>query len=151
MKSFLLTTLLCAFALTAHGADFTGNWYIDLRTKEERKKQVECGSASFELTQLSNNEIIGTHSFATKGCGRLNEAGLVKGVANGRSAILIVTSGRNNAQVKGKAVLKNGFLYWQVIEDISPDATAGNGLILSKGKLIKSKSQNREANALVTP
>lgn len=140
MKSLLLTLPLCTFTLIAQGADFTGNWYIDLRTKEEIKKQVECGSASFELTQLPNNEIVGTHSFATKGCGRLNEAGPVKGIANGRSAILIVTSGRNDAQVKGKAILRNGFLYWQIIEEISLGSPAGDGLILGKGKLRKLKN-----------
>jgi hypothetical protein len=50
---------------------FSGEWEIDLRTPQEKKQRLECGTASFKLSQRGE-KISGEHSMATVGCGRLN-------------------------------------------------------------------------------
>lgn len=132
MKNYKIAALLITVVLStpAHGADFNGKWSIDLRTDDQKKHNIECGTASFTLSQLDNNAIVGSHEFYPVGCGRINEGSPVEGKVNGSTAILVITSGRNNAVVKGKATLKNGKLYWHVLKELSPGDPPNDGLIL---------------------
>jgi hypothetical protein len=123
----------------AHAArsSYSGTWEIDLRSESERKANAECGFAIFELKQVGN-QITGEHSFATVGCGRLNEGGegTVQGTVHKGKAVLIVTSGRNGAVVRGVAKLKGSNLVWQTLKEIKPGAPQGDSpLILGSGVL----------------
>jgi len=116
-------------------APFAGTWSIDLRTPAQKKEKVECGTATFKLTQ-TGTKIVGNHFFATAHCGRLNEGGgeTVKGIAVGATAVLVVTSGRNGQIVLGSATVRAGALHWQVTDEIKPGEPDGDsGLILHKG------------------
>lgn len=118
---------------------FTGIWTIDLRSPEQKKQKLTCGSATFELTQ-TDTKITGNHYFATVQCGRMNEggAGTVKGVVVGSTAVLVVTSGRNGAIVMGSAKLNRGALEWQTLEDIKDGEPPDDSpLILWKGTLLR--------------
>ncbi|CAN7767177.1 hypothetical protein LJR084_007427 [Variovorax sp. LjRoot84] len=116
---------------------FTGTWTIDLRTPAERQRSVECGTAEFVLTQ-TGDAISGTHSMAVAGCGRLNEGGPVRGVAVGKTAVLVVTSGRNGAIALGTAKLSKGKLQWRQVEEIKAGSPEGDSpLILGNGWLAR--------------
>ena len=136
--------LLSAIALLtqsvrAADAKFSGTWSIDLRTPEQKAKNAECGEASFVLMQVGK-EIAGSHTMSTVGCGRLNEGGegTVKGRVVGTRALLLVTSGRNGATVKGVATLRNNVLFWETKEEVRAGEPAGDSpLILGSGSLIK--------------
>jgi hypothetical protein len=134
-----LAGLLPVLALAA-GPDFSGQWTIDMRTPAERQNKVECGIASFTLSQTGES-INGEHSFSTPGCGRLNEggAGSVKGLIVGATAVLVVTSGRNGAMVLGKATLSRGKLHWVTVQEIRLGEPEGESpLILGAGVLSRS-------------
>lgn len=129
--------LLPAHSACAADGNFSGTWFIDLRTAEQRAQNAECGGASFVLNQ-AGNRLTGSHTFATVGCGRLNEGGegTVKGKIVGNRAHLVVTSGRNGAVVKGIATLKGDTLYWETKEEIKAGEPQGDSpLILGKGLL----------------
>jgi hypothetical protein len=136
--------LILAIAFTtqsasAADAEFSGTWSIDLRTPEQRAQKAECGEAAFVLTQVGK-KITGSHTMATVGCGRLNEGGegTVKGRVVGNRAILIVTSGRNGAVVRGIATLEKNVLFWETKEEVKEGEPAGDSpLILGKGSLTK--------------
>jgi hypothetical protein len=130
-------TLGLAISAQAAGVDFSGKWSIDLRSPTERKRNVECGSASFSLSQIGDR-VSGSHEFATPGCGRLNEGGdgTVKGFVIGSTAVLVVTSGRNGAIVMGRAVRKGNSLHWQIQEEIRQGEPEGDSpLIFGQGIL----------------
>ncbi|MFS2036318.1 hypothetical protein ACEN8I_20010 [Polaromonas sp. CT11-55] len=116
---------------------FTGTWSIDLRTPAEKKDKVECGTAVFKLSQ-TGAKIVGDHSMATPGCGRMNEGGegTVKGLVVGGTAVLTVTSARNGQIVFGSAKVRGDSLHWQVSEEIKAGEPEGDsGLILQSGVL----------------
>ncbi len=134
-----LALLTSVASTTVHAQGFAGNWDIDLRNAEQRKNGVECGGASFELSQ-EGNRIRGSHSMVTAGCGRQNEGGpeTVKGVVLNGKAVLVVTSTRNRAVVMGVAQVKNGRLQWQVLEEIRASEQEGDSpLILHSGVLLR--------------
>jgi hypothetical protein len=125
----------------AAAADFSGTWSIDLRTPAERSRKAECGVAQFVLKQ-TKDQITGSHMFATTDCGRINEGGedTVKGIVVGDVAILVVTSGRNEAVVIGTAKIKGDSLYWETRETIRPGQPEGDSpLILGKGALLRER------------
>ncbi|RYE67975.1 MAG: hypothetical protein EOO81_09900 [Oxalobacteraceae bacterium] len=129
--------LLACMGSTSAAEAFTGTWTIDLRTPVERQRGAECGAAEFVLTQ-TGNDLIGTHSMATSGCGRLNEGGSVRDVVVGKTAVLVVTSGRNGATKLGTAKLLNGKLRWRQIEEIKAGEPEGDSpLILGSGSLVR--------------
>ena len=146
MYTLSLTLVGCILAVSSINAfavpvNFSGSWSIDLRTPAERQRKVECGSATFKLSQVGD-KIVGDHFFATPNCGRVNEGGpeSVKGVAIGSTAVLVVTSGRNGGIVMGKASIKNGFLHWQTLEEIKLGEPQGDSpLILGNGVLSRVK------------
>ena len=77
---------------------------------------------------------------ATVGCGRVNEGGdgTVKGIVINDTAVLVVTSGRNDAVVMGTATLREGALHWQTLEEIRAGEPEGDSpLILGKGVLTR--------------
>lgn len=140
-KTVLLSACLPTVCL-AQQAPFSGIWSIDLRSTQERRQRVECGTATLELSQ-TGDRIVGNHYMATSKCGRLNEGGdgTVKGIVVGNTAVLVVTSGRNGAIVLGSAKLDRGVLVWQATEEIKAGEPAGDSpLILDKGSLIRSKN-----------
>ena len=138
----------CVVVLFAsHGfaaeTNFSGHWTIDLRTKQERAQKRDCGSAAFILKQTGET-IVGDHTFATVGCGRLNEDGSasVQGVVVGTTAVLAVTSGRNGAMVLGTAIRQGKRLHWRTVREIRPSDSDGDSpLILDKGTLTLDASQ----------
>ena len=126
---------LVAPCAIAQPGSFNGEWAIDLRSFAQRKSKVECGVASFKLSQRGD-QVTGDHSMAPAGCGRMNEGGegTVKGVVVGSTAVLAVTSGRNGQVVLGTANVQGGALHWRVREEIKPGEPEGDsGLILNKG------------------
>jgi hypothetical protein len=117
--------------------DFSGTWSIDLRSSVERAQKTECGFATFVISQAGDS-ITGNHYMATAGCGRFNDGGeeTVKGVVIGSTAVLVVTSSRNDAIVLGVATLRNGKLVWRTRDDIKAGSPEGDSaLILSQGIL----------------
>lgn len=129
--------LLCRVGSCAAGESFTGTWAIDLRTAAERQRSAECGMAEFVLKQ-TGTAIAGTHSMVVVGCGRLNEGGPVKGVVVGSTAVLVVTSGRNDAIALGTAKLSKGKLLWRQVEEIKAAVQDGDSpLILGEGLLTR--------------
>jgi len=142
MRSLTAFLIICIpLAPLARAADFSGTWEIDLRNPSERARKVECGVASFELAQ-SGDRVIGSHTLATVGCGRINEGGsqTVKGVVVNDTAVLVVTSGRNGAVVLGSAALRGNRLHWRTLDEIRPGEPAGDSpLILGQGVLSRVK------------
>lgn len=144
MRTHLIQILAClglALCVPAkaqgRSAPFTGTWSIDLRTPAEKKDKVECGTAVFKLSQ-TGSKIVGDHSMATPGCGRMNEGGeaSVKGLVVAGTAVLTVTSARNGQIVLGSAKVHGDSLHWQVSEEIKPGEPEGDsGLILQGGVL----------------
>ena len=129
--------LLARVGSTSAAEAFTGTWAIDLRTPVERQRGVECGAAEFVLTQ-TGNDLTGTHSMTTSGCGQLNEGGPVRGVVVGKTAVLVVTSGRNGAIAMGTAQILYGKLRWRQIEEIKAGEPEGDSpLILGSGSLVR--------------
>jgi len=112
-------------------ADFSGVWTKDLRTKVEIKNNVECGHALFDLKQ-NGDQITGSHSFVTVGCGRQNEGGdgTVRGVVVGNVAVLTVISGRNGAVAIGKAKRKGNVLYWQYLDEMKRGEPEGDAPLI---------------------
>ena len=141
IRRVLITSAIALVTQSVRAADakFSGTWSIDLRTPEQRAQSAECGEASFVLRQVGK-EITGSHTMATVGCGRLNEGGegTVKGQVVGSRALLLVTSSRNGATVKGVATLRNNTLFWETKEIVKAGEPAGDSpLILGKGSLTK--------------
>lgn len=139
IRRVLLVSAIALAAQNVRAADakFSGTWSIDLRTHEQKAQNADCGGASFVL-KLIGKAITGSHTMATVGCGRLNEGGegTVKGHVVGNRALLVVTSGRNGAVVKGVATLRNDTLYWETKEEIKAGEPEGDSpLILDKGLL----------------
>ncbi|MFZ6862819.1 hypothetical protein ACO0K7_09300 [Undibacterium sp. Ji67W] len=137
----LVATLISviSFHPATAGETFSGTWEIDLRSKAEKIKNIECGTAIFELSQ-NGVQIVGSHSMATSGCGRINEGGegTVKGVVIGQTAVLVITSGRNGAIVMGTAKLIKNALEWTTLDEIKAgDLNGDSALILDKGMLSK--------------
>lgn len=131
----VIVTASCLSAANAAPSNFSGNWFIDLRTSAEREQKLDCGAAEFDLTQ-SGDRIVGSHSMATVGCGRLNEGGAetVKGVVVAGTAVLVVTSARNGAVVMGTGRLHGGELHWQTLDEIRRGEPAGDSpLIMGRG------------------
>ena len=141
--SRLVQLLMLAVGLVAFsgavlaGESFTGVWTIDLRTAPERQRGAECGRAEFVLTQ-TGEAVAGSHSMATVDCGRVNDGGAVSGVVVGNTAVLVVTSGRNEAIAMGTAKLTRGKLQWRTVEEIKAGTPEGDSpLILSRGTLTR--------------
>lgn len=134
---FMCVTVLALSHAGAVAKGFSGEWEIDLRTPQEQKLRLECGTARFKLSQRGE-KISGEHWMATVGCGRLNEGGegTVSGMARGTTAVLTVTSGRNGQVVRGVAKLEGRALHWQTVEEIKRGEPEGDsGLILGSGVL----------------
>ena len=137
--AYAVSIFLLSTSLAEAAPNFSGSWSVDLRSAEEKRNNVECGAATFDLVQ-SKNEIIGNHAFATPGCGRLNEGGegTVKGKVKGSVATLTVTSGRNGAVFVGTATLKGNTIAWAVSKQLSSGVPEGDSpLVLQKGVLIR--------------
>lgn len=135
----VIATVLCLSAANAAPFSFSGNWLVDLRTTTERAQKLDCGTAEFNLTQ-TGDRVVGSHSMATVGCGRLNGGGAetVKGVVVSGIAVLVVTSGRNGAVVMGTGTLRGDELHWQTLDEIRPGEPEGDSpLILGRGVLTR--------------
>ena len=143
-RFYAIQTLACltlGFSALANAQSlstpFTGKWSIDLRTPSERKENVDCGKAVFDLSQ-TGTRIVGSHAMATPRCGRMNDGGegTVKGLVIGGTAVLTVTSTRNGQIVLGSAKIRANALHWQVSEEIrSGEPEGDSGLILYSGVL----------------
>ena len=131
MRCHLLLVIIACCPALGFAADFSGVWTKDLRTAAEIKNKAECGNARFELKQ-TRDQITGSHSFATVGCGRLNEGGegTVRGVVVGGVAVLTVISGRNGAVVIGKAKRKGDVLHWQYLDEMKPGEPEGDAPLI---------------------
>jgi hypothetical protein len=137
---------------TSTETNFSGTWTIDLRTPAERISKAECGGATFTLKQ-TDDRIVGEHTFATVGCGRLNEGGegTVKGVVVGSTAVLIVTSGRNGAVVFGVATIVGGRLKWDVLDEIKSGEPEGDSPLILQHGMLSREASSRSLNPKTFP
>lgn len=129
----LFALALVSAQLPAAAADFTGEFTVSICPDGKSKP---CGGASLTLIQ-NGARICGDHSFATPGAGRINEGfpGSVRGTVIDQTAVLVITSGRNNAIVFGKALMVGRNLQWQTLEEIFEGSPSGDALIFAKGIL----------------
>ena len=106
---------------------FSGEWKVDLRNQEQRSQQVECGFASFDLTQ-KDKKIRGTFSAGTPKCGRMDDGGQVRGLVTSPGvAVLVVQSVRDNSISIGSAsIAPSGALSWETSDHL---AEQGDNLI----------------------
>ena len=121
------------------GETFSGACEIGLRSKAKKIKNIECGTAIFELSQ-NGGQIVGSHSMAIPGCERINEGdeGTVEGVVIGQTEVLVITSGRNGAIVMGTAKLIENSLELTTLDEIKAGGpTSDSPLILDNGMLSK--------------
>jgi len=120
--------------------DFSGQWHLDLCDKSVSD---QCGGFTVYLVQ-SGNTICGDHFFATPGLGRINEGAphSVTGLVRGNTADIIITSGRNGAELKVRAVVRDNLLNWEIVEEVKPGLEGGSPLVLDKGKLRREKMGN---------
>ena len=132
-RTALEVLLLLASSSAALAADFSGNWAVAICPRE---RTTECSHASFTLIQ-EGQRICGDHSFVTAGAGRMNEGfpGSVRGAVVSDTAILVVTSGRNDGIVLAKATRIGPDLRWETLEEIKPGTPPGDALIFAKGVL----------------
>lgn len=93
-------------------ADFNGAWSVKLC--DEANPQLQCGSFDLYLTQ-NGDRICGDHFVATPGLSRLDESdpGTVLGTFNGKNAVLLIKSTRNNAWYMAKAEISGTDLVWR--------------------------------------
>jgi len=116
---FLVTILLAIASANCLAQSFSGEWKVDLRSQEQKSKPVECGFASFNLTQ-QNAKIRGTFSAGTPNCGRMDDGGQVRGIVTSpKSAVLIVQSARDNSISIGSASISpSGVLSWETSDHL---------------------------------
>ena len=135
IRRFLGVAILMAVAsTTAFAANFTGVWSTDLCIEGKGKP---CGRTVFSLIQ-NGSRVCGDHTFMTANASRMNEGfpGSVRGTVVGNTAVLVVTSGRNNGTVIGKALITKNGLSWETLEEISSGDPEGDSpLIYDKGVL----------------
>jgi len=93
-------------------ADFNGVWSVKLC--DEANPQLQCGSFDLYLTQ-NGDRICGDHFVATPGLSRLDESdpGTVIGTFNGKSAVLLINSTRNNAWYLANGEISGTDLVWR--------------------------------------
>lgn len=144
MKRFLriAAAMLVVNSTAAAAANFNGEWAADICTEGRGKP---CGSTEFSLSQ-NGNRICGDHTFMTANAGRMNEGfpGSVRGTVIGNTAVLAVTSGRNNSIVLGKATVVGNKLRWETLEYLTPGEPEGDALIYGKGLLKHMRSSVSE-------
>jgi hypothetical protein len=117
---------------------FSGSWRLDLRSTEQRRANVDCGSASFMLKQ-EGSTVSGLYWYYSPGCGGLEEGAEVHGVVVQATAVLTVTSTRSDDIVMGTATLRNGSLHWQSGPTVKQGG--GDANILSRGILKRERSR----------
>lgn len=95
-------------------AGFTGQWVADLRTHEERARDVDCGTAKLVLQQVGD-DLTGSADLATAECGRVDEGAEVRGIVSAETAVILIRSARNGAVVVGTLTPRHdGNLQWQL-------------------------------------
>lgn len=113
--------------------DFSGQWHVSLCDKNISE---QCGGFTAYLVQ-DGEKICGDHYFATPGLGRLNEGSprSVIGTVDDDAANLFVTSGRNGAVLRVRAVKKGETLDWKIVEDLKVGLEGESALVLNEGQL----------------
>lgn len=113
---------------------FSGQWHLKLCDKSISE---ECGGFTVYLIQ-TGEKICGDHFFATPGGGRLNEGAprsIIGSVAERNIANIVITSGRNGAVYRVRAIMNGDILNWKVIEEIKRGPEGDSALVLDKGNL----------------
>lgn len=113
---------------------FSGQWHLELCDKSISE---ECGGFTVYLIQ-TGKKICGDHFFATPGNGRLNEGAprsIVGSVTENNIANIVITSGRNGAVYRVRAIENGDILNWEVVEEIKSGPEGDSGLVLNKGNL----------------
>lgn len=126
--------------------DFSGQWHLDLCDKSISD---QCGGFTVYLVQR-DKQICGDHFFATPGLGRLNEGAprSIIGSAIGNIADIVITSGRNSAVFRIRAIKKGNVLNWKIIGEIKRGQEGESALVLDKGKLKRERKDIRYQTAL---
>jgi hypothetical protein len=111
----------------------SGQWYLELCDK---KVSDQCGGFAVYLVQIGN-KLCGDHFFATPGLGRLNEGAprSITGTVTNNVADIVITSGRNGAVFRVRAIQNNDILDWKIVEEIKRGPEGDSALVLEKGKL----------------
>ncbi|MGZ5050952.1 MAG: lysozyme inhibitor LprI family protein [Methylobacter sp.] len=113
---------------------FSGQWHLALCDKSISE---ECGGFTVYLIQ-TGKKICGDHLFATSGGGRLNEGAprsIIGSVTDNNVADITISSGRNGATFKARAIVNGDVLSWDVIEEIKRGSEDDSALVLDKGNL----------------
>lgn len=112
---------------------FSGQWRLELCNK---KISDQCGSFIVYLVQIGN-KICGDHFFATPGLGRLNEGAprSIIGIVTSNVADMVITSGRNGAVFRVRAIQNDDILDWKIVEEIKHGPEGDSALVLEKGNL----------------
>jgi uncharacterized protein len=140
--------------VTRHAAEnkakssFSGQWHLNLCDKNISEK---CGGFTVYLIQ-TGKKICGDHFFVTPGGGRLNEGAprsIIGSVAQNNVANIVITSGRNGAVFRVRAIENDGILNWEIIEEIKHGQEDDSALVLDKGNLrrVKEDSSYRAASS----
>ena len=119
-------------------SNFSGQWHIELCDKNISE---ECGGFMVYLIQ-TGEKICGDHFFATPGGGRLNEGAprsIVGSVTGKNVANIIITSGRNGAVYRIRAIKDGDTLNWKIIEEIKSGSGDDSALVLDYGNLKREK------------
>ena len=113
--------------------DFSGQWHLELCNKEISD---QCGGFIVYLVQIGN-KLCGDHYFATPGLGRLNEGAprSIIGTVTNNVADIVITSGRNGAVFRVRAIQDNDILDWKIVEEIKQGSEGDSALVLEKGHL----------------
>lgn len=108
--------IACASSQPVRAAktDFHGVWSVKHCDKAEPSR--ECGAFYLYLTQ-QGDRICGEHFVATAGLARVDEGdpGTVLGTSDGKDAVLLIKSTRNNAWYMAKGEISGDRLTWQRI------------------------------------
>jgi len=125
---------------------FTGSWAT--KTCDRKGPESGCGSFNVYLNQ-SGNHICGTHYGTDEKSNRLDEGNSrsVVGEAVGSTAILVVTSGRNNAQYMVRTKRVGTMLDWTIVETIQ-DGDNGEPSFIADGEQLKKDNTSESGRFL---
>jgi len=138
----LITAFLLTFGAGAAYAEahlFSGAWEVKWCDKNPK---IECGGFYLYLIQ-KGTRICGDHFAATPGLGRLNEGGpkSIIGTVVGSTAVVAITSGRDNTTYLAKAKRVGPALEWQLLETIKEGEKTDSSLIAANARLSASKDR----------
>ena len=145
LHTALLLCFIAGFVAEACAGDsskFTGSWAVKWCVKD---RPGPCGGFKVFLIQ-EGDRVCGTHYGEDLRANRIDEGSpsSIVGSAIGSTAILVVTSGRNNGVYLVKATRKGTSIDWRMIETIA-DGNNGQPAFISTGEVLSAaKTEDRK-------